>query len=158
MYALRIIWKRTRIVQEGSEQGHVTLFHPNSGAKGAVMGKLDGVRWKQWKAIYQTGGAADCAGKLGTIMSHDPPLLFDLSRDSAESKALDTSTEPYACCISTVLALSLCFCSVCLSTLRVCDGQVQVSSDDHCWPAQGANAQRQHHHAIDHRLQCLARR
>ena len=71
------------------------------------MGKLDGVRWKQWKAIYQTGGAADCAGKLGTIMSHDPPLLFDLSRDSAESKALDTSTEPYACCISTALVLSL---------------------------------------------------
>ena len=35
--------------------GHVTLFHPNSGASG-VPGKLDAVRWnsngKQWKAVY----------------------------------------------------------------------------------------------------------
>ena len=42
--------------------GHTTLFHPVSGAKGGVMGKLDAIRWndpatgEQWKAIYQTGG------------------------------------------------------------------------------------------------------
>ena len=82
------------VLLHGSEKGHETLFHPNSGMEGAVMGKLDGVRWMNWKAIYQTGGAPDCTGNIGTIARHDPPLLFDLEKDPAESTALDTSTEP----------------------------------------------------------------
>eukprot|EP01052_Picozoa_sp_SAG31_P050796 SAG31_NODE_11762_length_1000_cov_1.067703_1_plen_229_part_01 len=107
------------VLLNGSEEGHEALFHPNSGMQGAiavssvllepfcmvssncqavcnlVQGKLDGLRWKNWKAIYQTGGAPDCSGNIGVIARHDPPLLFDLEKDPAESTALDTSTEPY---------------------------------------------------------------
>ena len=78
-----------------AEGGHTTLFHPNSEARGAIPGQLDAVRWndpatgKQWKAIYQTGGAPDCEGKLGTEMRHDPPLLFELGSDPGETTALD---------------------------------------------------------------------
>jgi arylsulfatase A-like enzyme len=93
------------VLFQGSEQGHTSLFHPNSGMEGAVMGKLDGVRWKNWKAIYQTGGAADCEGNKGIIARHDPPLLFDLDRDPAESTALDTSTEPYQSVAATIAGL-----------------------------------------------------
>ena len=93
------------VLLHGSEQGHVTLFHPNSGQQGSVNGKLDAIRWKNWKAMYQTGGAADCSGKLGTIMRHDPPLLFDLGRDPAEQHALDTSTEPFKTVAATMAGL-----------------------------------------------------
>ena len=64
------------VLFKASEDGHTSLFHPNSGTKGSVDGALDGVRLNNWKAIYQTGGAADCAGNLGTIAHHDPPLLL----------------------------------------------------------------------------------
>jgi hypothetical protein len=93
------------VLFQGSEQGHVTLFHPNSGQKGSIDGKLDGVRWKNWKAMYQTGGAPDCSGALGTVLTHDPPLLFDLDRDPAESNALDTSTEPFKTVVATIAGL-----------------------------------------------------
>ena len=65
-----------------------------------VNGWLDAVRYMQYKAIYQTGGAAGCsdhgAGKPepGATKIHrsggpdDPPLLFDLSKDEAEAHAL----------------------------------------------------------------------
>ena len=36
------------VLLNGSEHGHTTLFHPNSGASG-IPGKLDGVRWNQYK-------------------------------------------------------------------------------------------------------------
>ncbi len=47
------------VLLHGSEQGHVTMFHPNSGASG-VNGALDAVRVRNYKAIWQTGGAPDC--------------------------------------------------------------------------------------------------
>ena len=53
----------THVLLDGSERGHETLFHPNSGASGP-NGQLDGVRWRNFKAIYQTGGAPDCSGKF----------------------------------------------------------------------------------------------
>ncbi len=69
---------------------HTTLFHPNSGASG-IDGVLDAVRYLQFKAIYQTGGAPDCQKNKGNITSHNPPLLFDLSVDMAEAAPLDPS-------------------------------------------------------------------
>merc|ERR1719162_174454 len=86
------------VLFSGSEVGHTTLFHPNSGASG-VDGALDAVRWNdgkgnQWKAIYQTGGAPACGGTKGPDVHHDTPLLFNLAEDPQESKALDTSTCP----------------------------------------------------------------
>ena len=38
-------------------------------------------------------------------MRHDPPLLFDLDRDPAESKALDTSAEPYKTVVASIAGL-----------------------------------------------------
>lgn len=84
----------SRVLLEASETGHETLFHPNSGASGEP-GQLDAVRWQNYKAIYQTGGAPDCTGSKGDSVRHDPPLLFDLSADPAESVALDVTVEPY---------------------------------------------------------------
>merc|ERR1711862_476618 len=91
------------VLLEGSEAGHETLFHPNSGASG-VPGQLDAVRWKNYKAVYQTGGAADCTGSKGIVARHDPPLLFDLSADPAESIALDVTTEPYKGVLEQIVA------------------------------------------------------
>ncbi|NWX93651.1 ARSD Arylsulfatase, partial [Nothoprocta pentlandii] len=72
---------------------------------------LHAVRWHQkdsgaiWKAHYVTPvfhppGAGACYGKgicpcFGEgVTHHDPPLLFDLSRDPAEAKPLTAETEP----------------------------------------------------------------
>lgn len=94
----------SKVLLSGDDSaGHVTLFHPNSGASGAD-GKLDAVRWnnggKAWKAIFQTGGAPDCAGNKGNVVTHDPPLLFELTVDPAESNALDV-TQPLCVVAST---------------------------------------------------------
>ena len=83
----------SHVLLDGSEDGHETLFHPNSGASGP-NGQLDAVRWKNWKAIYQSGGAPDCQGNTGEVQRHDPPLLFDLSTDPAESIPLDVTKAP----------------------------------------------------------------
>eukprot|EP00040_Diaphanoeca_grandis_P029083 m.169355 g.169355 ORF g.169355 m.169355 type:complete len:639 (-) comp31562_c0_seq1:99-2015(-) len=93
----------SHVLLAGSDEGHVTLFHPNSGASG-VDGALDGVRWKNWKAIYQTGGAPDCKNNKGNIVRHDPPLLFDLAVDPAEQIALDTSKDPYKSVVASIAA------------------------------------------------------
>jgi arylsulfatase A len=90
--------------------GHTTLFHPNSGAEGGVMGKLDAIRLndpltgKQWKAIYQTGGAPDCAGSSGNITRHDPPLLFELGADPGETTALDVTEPAHAAALTKIIA------------------------------------------------------
>ncbi|KAF1544842.1 Arylsulfatase D, partial [Eudyptula minor] len=72
---------------------------------------LHAVRWYQkdsgaiWKAHYVTPvfhppGAGACYGKgicpcFGEgVTHHDPPLLFDLSRDPSEAKPLTADTEP----------------------------------------------------------------
>jgi hypothetical protein len=87
---------------------HLTLFHPNSGSSG-VDGKLDAVRWnhgdKQWKAIYQTGGAPDCTGSKGNVTTHSPPLLFELGGDPAEATALDVTQPEYAAAVTSIEAL-----------------------------------------------------
>ncbi|NXL98125.1 ARSD Arylsulfatase, partial [Tyrannus savana] len=72
---------------------------------------LHAVRWHQkdsgaiWKAHYMTPifsppGAGACYGKKNCpcfgegVTHHDPPLLFDLSRDPSEAKPLSADTEP----------------------------------------------------------------
>jgi arylsulfatase A-like enzyme len=94
----------SHVLLDGSDDGHETLFHPNSGASG-IMGQLDAVRWNNWKAIYQTGGAADCTGSKGNVTRHDPPLLFNLDTDPAEETALDTTADPYTTIVSHIAAL-----------------------------------------------------
>jgi len=85
----------SKVLLQASEVGHTTLFHPISGATGAVQGKLDGVRWKNFKAHYSTGGVPACGeGRGGNATRHEVPIIFDLDADPAESKALDVGSEP----------------------------------------------------------------
>ncbi|XP_014664129.1 PREDICTED: arylsulfatase G-like [Priapulus caudatus] len=78
----------------GDPLGNTFLFHPNSGAAGQD-GDIDAVRFGSYKAVYMTGGAADCGSIVGPSVKHDPPLLFDLSDDPTESTPLNTSRGPY---------------------------------------------------------------
>jgi arylsulfatase G len=69
------------VLFDGSNQGHEYLFHPDQ------FGVLSAVRYNQYKAYYTTCPAIDgaCGGNEGTLINHKPPLIFDLSRDLAES-------------------------------------------------------------------------
>lgn len=71
------------------------LYHPNSGAEGSVSGDFGAVRVGDYKAVYYTGGMADCSGKPGKAESHDPPLIFNVLKDPLESKPLDTNSSLY---------------------------------------------------------------
>ncbi|XP_043313588.1 arylsulfatase L-like isoform X1 [Cervus canadensis] len=72
---------------------------------------LHAARWHQrdrgavWKVhfatpVFQPDGAGACYGQLvcpcsgDRVTQHDPPLLFDLSRDPSEAHALTPDTEP----------------------------------------------------------------
>ena len=54
----------------------------------------DQVRFGEYKAIYQTGGESGCCESdpgnatcnVGPSKRHNPPLLFDLSKDPAEAR------------------------------------------------------------------------
>jgi arylsulfatase G len=118
------------VLFNGSDQAHTTLFHPNSGSSG-VDGKLDGVRWKNFKAIYQTGGAPDCTGSKGNVLTHNPPLLFDLDSDPAEQFALDTTKDPHAAAALTsiVAALAAQMHSVNSTMVSVVNTTTMVSSE-----------------------------
>ena len=76
-------------------QGHSDLFHPNSGASG-VQGALDAVRHRQYKAVWQTGGAFGCGdGNRARPERFEPPLLFDLDADPQEATPLDPVTHAH---------------------------------------------------------------
>ncbi|XP_061086214.1 arylsulfatase G-like isoform X2 [Conger conger] len=84
----------TDILLHGSETGHKSLCHPNSGAAGQ-FGELQTVRLGQYKAFYITGAAEACGGGTGKQEVHDPPLIFDLSDDEEESSPMDSGSEEY---------------------------------------------------------------
>ncbi|CAF2198406.1 unnamed protein product [Rotaria magnacalcarata] len=79
------------VLFDGSDQGHEYLFHPD------MLGILSAVRYNQYKAYYVTYPAIDgaCGGKEGLIIPHKPPLIFDLSRDLAESTPIEVSQSVY---------------------------------------------------------------
>ncbi|XP_053540962.1 arylsulfatase G isoform X2 [Ictalurus punctatus] len=84
----------THIVLHGSDTGHKSLMHPNSGAAGQ-FGDLQTVRLGHYKAFYITGGAEACGGGSGKQELHDPPLIFNLNKDEAEGSPLDPASEEY---------------------------------------------------------------
>ncbi|KAG7491762.1 hypothetical protein MATL_G00007180 [Megalops atlanticus] len=84
----------TDVLLRGSETGHKSLLHPNSGAAGQ-FGDLQTLRLGHYKAFYITGGAEACGGGTGKQEVHDPPLIFDLNHDEEESTPLDSSSEEY---------------------------------------------------------------
>lgn len=89
----------TPVLEGKSDKAHTTLFHPNSGASG-VNGALDAVRYGEFKAIYQTGGAPGCGGKKADAIHHLTPLLFNLTADPAEANPL--SPTEYAAVITAI--------------------------------------------------------
>lgn len=82
------------VLLHGAQSGHEYFFHPNSGAAGK-FGDLQTVRVGNHKAFYLTGAAEACGGSTGKAKLHDPPLIFDLSRDQGEESPLDESTKEY---------------------------------------------------------------
>ncbi|KAL4605031.1 arylsulfatase G isoform X2 [Arapaima gigas] len=84
----------TDVLLRGSEAGRKSVLHPNSGAAGQ-FGDLQAVRLGQYKAFYITGAAEACGGGAGQPELHDPPLIFDLSRDEGEGSPLDPDTSEY---------------------------------------------------------------
>ena len=79
------------VLFDGSDQGHEFLFHPDQN------GTLSAVRYNQYKAYYTTYCAGDgaCGGRRCKIIDHNPPLIFDLSRDLAESTPIVTPQSVY---------------------------------------------------------------
>ncbi|MBN3300611.1 arylsulfatase G [Amia ocellicauda] len=84
----------TKVLFHHSDTGHKCLLHPNSGAAGQ-FGDLQAARLEQYKAFYITGAAVACGGQRGQEELHDPPLIFDLSRDEEEGSPLDSSHAEY---------------------------------------------------------------
>jgi hypothetical protein len=73
-----------------NSSAHAQLFHPLSGACGS--GTLMAARIGRHKALWISGGAAACGDVKAPCITHDPPLLFDLQEDPAESRPLDPTT------------------------------------------------------------------
>ena len=61
------------------------LFHQ-------VNGDLTAARHGRFKAHFATMGAGGCAGNGVPTQQHDPPLLFDLEADPAESTPVMNAT------------------------------------------------------------------
>ncbi|XP_070541529.1 arylsulfatase G-like isoform X4 [Ptychodera flava] len=74
------------------------LFHPNSLSAGTA-GDINTYRVGKYKAMYLTGqsfaAASSCGGKRGPVEKHDPPLIFNVQEDPAESTPLDSSSTEY---------------------------------------------------------------
>ncbi|XP_031416624.1 arylsulfatase G [Clupea harengus] len=91
----------TDILLGKTDTGRKSLLHPNSGAAG-IFGDLQTVRVGPHKAFYLTGAAEACGGGGGQPELHDPPLIFDLSRDQEERSPLDPESEEYQAALQNV--------------------------------------------------------
>lgn len=83
------------VLFNGAKQHHEFLFHPKG------EGSLDAGRFGQYKVFWKTVGVAGCGEKLDLSLpfgsgAHDPPLVFDLSKDPAESTPITVSKALYA--------------------------------------------------------------
>ncbi|XP_071796891.1 arylsulfatase G-like [Asterias amurensis] len=83
-----------------------TLFHPNSMASGK-LGEIGAVRHGNYKAVYQTGSVQpSCDGKTSSPKYRNPPLIFNLHNDPAESTPLVQTTAEYKGALN-IIELSL---------------------------------------------------
>jgi hypothetical protein len=63
--------------------GHTMLFHPDT-----RNGNITAVRMGQYKAMFEAIPALPCNGSSSGRAVFDPPIIFDLSADPAESTPL----------------------------------------------------------------------
>jgi hypothetical protein len=88
----------SEVLLDGSNNGHTTLFHPHGA--GNSTRAVPAMRYKQYKAFFETSGAGPCRMANGShlpsgkTLTHDPPLMFDLDADPAESTPIDPNTIP----------------------------------------------------------------
>ena len=86
----------TAVLTNGSDNGHVFMFHPHG------SGDIAAARYLNYKGHFHTTGAAGCitgAGSRphsnqGKTLEHDPPLIFDLDKDPSESAPIDPKSIP----------------------------------------------------------------
>jgi arylsulfatase G len=82
------------ILFDGLDQGHKTLYHPNSNT--GSHGEITALRVGKYKAHYVTGqGWFNCSQIKAKVLVHTPPLIFDLNTDIAEKKPLQKSDPGY---------------------------------------------------------------
>eukprot|EP01087_Luapelamoeba_hula_P002157 TRINITY_DN11884_c0_g1_i1.p1 TRINITY_DN11884_c0_g1~~TRINITY_DN11884_c0_g1_i1.p1 ORF type:complete len:407 (-),score=33.14 TRINITY_DN11884_c0_g1_i1:125-1345(-) len=63
------------------------LFHPDQ------WGNLTAMRYKNYKVFFMTYSEPDCQHRKGPITIHNPPLIFDLSRNPTESIPVQPSAD-----------------------------------------------------------------
>ena len=88
------------ILHGNHSAGHRTLFHPSGGGYGPTA--VSAMRLGKYKAHFMTHGSTGCRLPDGTARGgsgktkrfHDPPLIFDLASDPAESTPVDPTTIP----------------------------------------------------------------
>lgn len=81
--------------QRGNGSHHRFLFHPNG------QGALNAMRWGELKVFFQTYSANGCGkkddhGQHYTATPHDPPLIFNLTADPAESTPVTVGADVLA--------------------------------------------------------------
>lgn len=61
-------------------------------------GDIDTIRLGDYKVFWKTGGTGgtsrSCDGKIAPEVSHDPPLVFNIEKDPAESTPLSSDIDP----------------------------------------------------------------
>lgn len=76
------------VLIHGSDDAHEVMFHPNAYDTPAM-------RYKNYKAFFETEGIEPCRkpdgshDPTGKRMKHDPPLVFNLDNDPAESQPIN---------------------------------------------------------------------
>ncbi|XP_076818421.1 arylsulfatase G-like [Clavelina lepadiformis] len=81
----------TLLFEGKTDKAHEVLFHPNSGDT-FPFGEIDTVRLGNYKVLWKTGGSfANCGGVRAPQVAHNPPIVFDLEEDPAESTPLNDS-------------------------------------------------------------------
>eukprot|EP00939_MAST-03C_sp_MAST-3C-sp1_P004073 g4073.t1 len=84
---------RTKELPTARPHGNGALYHPNSGCEGNI-GEIETLRLRNFKVKWRTGGkCTSCDGRTAPDVHHDPPLVFDLSVDAAESSPLPLNAD-----------------------------------------------------------------